>query len=218
MRRTADIFISSLFLVVGLPFILTIIVLDFLLTGRNPLFLQTRKLCAGSRPFCMIKIRTIINPPPAKGGEAPFSESLTYEEMSPYVPGFCGWLRKSGLDEMLQLVNVIRGEMSLVGPRPLITHELDIIKKKHPELHKRRERLRSAPGITGYWQIYGDRKKGFGNLVECDEFYEKNKSFYLDARIIIKTLHVMLTASHSDSILNDRKKETVPGTIDPVLK
>lgn len=218
MRRIADILISSLFLVAGMPFILAIIIIDFLSTGRNPLFLQTRKLCVGSRPFRIVKIRTIVDPPTANGADEIFSEVFTYEELSPFIPQFCGWLRKSGLDEMLQLVNVIRGEMSLVGPRPLINRELDIIKKKHPELHKRRERLRSAPGITGYWQLYGDRERGIVDLVECDEFYEKNKSLYLDAILILKTLHVMLTASHSDAILNNRKKESAIPAIKPVLK
>ncbi len=117
------------------------------------------------------------------------------------MPLFCRWLRKSGLDEILQLINVIKGEMSLVGPRPLTTGDLELLKKSEPELYERRRILNSKPGITGYWQVCGRREDGAFNLIENDEYYERNKSLIMDLKLILKSVVVLLTASHSDSIL-----------------
>ena len=115
------------------------------------------------------------------------NEIFRNEEYANCVPAFCKWLRKSGLDEILQIFNVLKGEMSLVGPRPLLLREFNLMKKENPDLYKRREKINSLPGITGYWQIYGERERGAKNLVELDEFYDRNKSLLLDLKIILKT-------------------------------
>ena len=115
------------------------------------------------------------------------------------------WLRKTGLDEITQLINVLKGEMSLVGPRPLTISDLEIMKKYEPEIHKRRQQLQSKPGITGYWQIFGDRNKGLENLLLLDEFYESKKSLLFDLKLIMSTIVLVMTAKHSDSIIDARK-------------
>jgi len=126
------------------------------------------------------------------------------QDLKKYVNPFCTWLRKSGLDELVQLINVLKGEMSLVGPRPLTITDLQIMKNFEPEIHRRREEIKSQPGITGYWQIFGDRNKGLQNLILLDEYYDMNKSFALDLKLFFSTIVLVMTAKHSDSIVDSQ--------------
>lgn len=91
-------------------------------------------------------------------------------------------LRSSGLDELPQLVNVLRGEMSLVGPRPCMTYEND------KYLHWQRERFNTLPGLTGLWQVSGKNQTTFNRMVELDIKYARTKTPLLDLMIILKTL------------------------------
>jgi lipopolysaccharide/colanic/teichoic acid biosynthesis glycosyltransferase len=99
---------------------------------------------------------------------------------------FGRWLRASGLDELPQLINVLRGEMSLVGPRPCLPYEFE---KYLPE---QRERLDAAPGLTGLWQVSGKNKTTFSEMIRLDIRYARTQSFWLDCRIILKTFPAML--------------------------
>ncbi len=87
-----------------------------------------------------------------------------------------------------------------VKQKPVVSSQI----LNHEE-HRRRETINALPGITGYWQIAGDREKGINNLIELDEYYEKNKSFLLDTKIIISTITVMITAAHSDAVIRKQK-------------
>ncbi len=161
----------------------------------------------------MIKLRTIKGNGPVRESVNNSSEILFRYDLKKYVSPFCRWLRKSGLDEITQQINVLKGEMSLVGPRSLTIADLNILKKFEPEIHKRREKLQSKPGITGYWQIFGDRHKGLENLVALDEYYESNKSLLLDLKLLLSTFVLVMTTKHSDSIIdsqivNSRKAQT----------
>ena len=222
MKRSIDIIISLVVIFLGFPLILTVLVLDFtimtltsilsgslpdkhFLINNSPLFLQSRAVSSNSKEIKIYKIRTIVESGMFTEKHAKSSQILNHEEHIRYVPLFCKWLRKSGIDEIIQVLNVLKGEMSLVGPRPLVLNELKLIKQREPELYKRRETINSLPGITGLWQIYGDREKGINNLIELDEYYEKNKSFLLDMKIIFNTIIVMITASHSDAVIRKPK-------------
>ena len=99
------------------------------------------------------------------------------------------FLRKSSLDELPQLFNVIRGEMSLVGPRPCLPYEWD----RYSEWQK--QRLSVTPGCTGLWQVSARSKVGFREMVILDIFYANNVSFHFDAWLILKTFPVMLFGS-----------------------
>ena len=92
------------------------------------------------------------------------------------------FLRKTRLDEMPQIINVLKGEMSFVGPRP----EMPYIVKQYDEIHK--ERLKVIPGITGLWPLSGDRKKAIHENMDYDLYYKRNVSFFLDVAILIETL------------------------------
>jgi exopolysaccharide production protein ExoY len=95
-------------------------------------------------------------------------------------------LRVMGLDELPQLFDVLRGEMSLVGPRPCTPHEF-----KHYQVWQR-ERFNAAPGLTGYWQVNGKNKTTFSEMIRMDIFYSKNMSFWLDLTIMLRTLPTIL--------------------------
>jgi lipopolysaccharide/colanic/teichoic acid biosynthesis glycosyltransferase len=92
------------------------------------------------------------------------------------------FLRRSSLDELPQLMNVLKGEMSLVGPRP----EMPFIVEQYNAEHK--ERLKALPGITGLWQLSGDRRKAIHENMEYDLYYLYNRSFFLDVTILFQTL------------------------------
>jgi len=91
------------------------------------------------------------------------------------------YLRKTSLDELPQIINVLRGGMSFIGPRP----EMPFIVAEYTDLH--RERLKMMPGISGLWQLSGDRKKAIHENIDYDLYYRKNVSFFLDLAIVIET-------------------------------
>jgi lipopolysaccharide/colanic/teichoic acid biosynthesis glycosyltransferase len=95
-------------------------------------------------------------------------------------------LRSTGLDELPQLFNVLRGEMTLVGPRPCTPHEF----QSAPEFLSRR--LSVPPGLTGYWQVNGKNKTTFREMIAMDEHYARNLSLGLDLRILFKTFPALL--------------------------
>jgi lipopolysaccharide/colanic/teichoic acid biosynthesis glycosyltransferase len=96
------------------------------------------------------------------------------------------FLRATGLDELPQIWNIIRGEMSLVGPRPCTVVEFERYRPEH------RERVSAPPGITGYWQVNGKNRTTFNEMIAMDIFYAKNMSLALDLAIIAKTIPAIL--------------------------
>ena len=105
----------------------------------------------------------------------------------PRVTRIGKWLRRTSLDEVPQLLNVIRGEMALVGPRPITMAEL------HRYGPARWHYLSVLPGMTGLWQVSGRNRIGYDRRVELDEFYVKNRSAWIDCKILAKTLRVVLS-------------------------
>ena len=200
-KRIIDLILSILVLAASLPFLVLILIIDFLILRQFPIIVQKRKITLEKNGIKIFKIRTVRNTKRSNKLEESSRDILLKKEFKEYVPWFCCLLRNTGLDDLLQLINVIKGEMSLVGPRPLLESDLMLMEKSEPEFYYRRTDINSLPGISGNWQVYGDRSKGFENLIELDEDYEKRKSFLFDMRIIFKSFLIILTASHSDSIL-----------------
>jgi hypothetical protein len=96
------------------------------------------------------------------------------------------WLRASGLDELPQLINVLRGEMSLVGPRPCLPFEYD------KYLPWQKERFNALPGLTGLWQVSGKNKTTLDDMMHLDVHYTRNKSLWLDLEIILMTAPALI--------------------------
>ena len=140
--------------------------------GSPVLFRQTRPGLDG-KPFEMIKFRTMKDGIDSAGNPLPDSERLT---------DFGKALRNSSLDELPELWNVVKGDMSLVGPRPLLMEYLPLYSKEQARRHDVR------PGITGYAQVNGRNAIGWDKKFELDTWYVDNQSLWLDIKILLKTV------------------------------
>jgi lipopolysaccharide/colanic/teichoic acid biosynthesis glycosyltransferase len=203
IKRVFD-FTLSVFLIALLsPFIFFTCIIIYLETRCSPIFAQQRGLTLEGPEFKIYKFRTL------KNSKLTLKESahiFRKEDLSGLVTVSGFVLRKTGLDELPQLINVLIGEMSLVGPRPLSLWDLQMMKENERGLYNRRMFIFSKPGITGYWQIYGNRQKGVPDLIEADELYEKNKSFVFDLFLISMTIPILFFTKHSDAIIGKYKE------------
>ena len=146
--------------------------------GSPVLFRQTRPGLDG-KPFEMIKFRTMKDAIDSEGNPLPDSERLT---------DFGKALRNSSLDELPELWNVVKGDMSLVGPRPLLMEYLPLYSKEQARRHNVR------PGITGYAQVNGRNAIGWDKKFELDTWYVDNQSLWLDIKILFKTVKKVIRA------------------------
>ena len=158
--------------------------------SRGPIFFIQERVGLYGRPFMMLKFRSMKAHAETDRHEEHFNRLV--ESNCPMIKLdaagdgrmiFCGWiLRAAGLDELPQIFNVLRGEMSLVGPRPCTVREL-------PKFQEwQLERFNACPGLTGHWQVNGKNKTTFSRMIELDIFYAKNLSLWLDLAIILKTI------------------------------
>jgi exopolysaccharide production protein ExoY len=177
-----------------LPFVLpTVLVLMFLVArdGGSPFYLQER-IGRGGRTFMMWKLRTMV--PDAKtqldrylsGNEAARSEWDAYQKLSsdPRITPIGNLLRKSSLDELPQLWNVLKGDMSMVGPRPMMPEQ------RH--LYPGHSYYALLPGITGFWQISERNASTFAQRAEFDHTYESKLSLATDLQVLLATVGVVL--------------------------
>ena len=172
IKRLLDIFSSTIGLLVLVPVILIIAFLVHRKLGSPVLFCQVRPGKDG-KPFEMIKFRTMRDAFDKDGFTLPDSERMT---------PFGNFLRNSSLDELPELWNVLKGDMSLVGPRPLLMEYLPLYSKEQARRHNVR------PGITGWAQVNGWRgDTSLQKRIECDIYYIKNWSLWFDIKIIFMT-------------------------------
>jgi len=170
-KRIFDLLVTTLGLVVILPLLLVISLLVWIFLGTPVLFLQQRPGYKG-RPFITYKFRTMTERCGPDGNLVPDAERLT---------PFGRFLRSSSLDDLPQLWNVLRGEMSLVGPRPLLMIYLE---RYTPEQMRRHDVL---PGITGWAQIHGRNILDWDEKFRLDVWYVDHWSFWLDIKILFLT-------------------------------
>jgi len=165
--------VAAVLLVVAVPLLL-VAALAVRLDSRGPALFRQQRIGQGGRRFQILKFRTMTVDSPSFG---PKPERLDDER----VTRVGRFLRRSSLDELPQLVNVLRGQMSLVGPRP---EQPFLVERYEPW---QRERLLVRPGMTGWWQVNG-RRQPMHEYVEDDVFYVRNCSLGLDLRILARTL------------------------------
>jgi len=195
-KRVLDVVGSIFGLVVASPVLLAV-GLAVRLDSPGPVLFPQVRLGLGGRPFTMLKFRTMHLSADERHHQEHIRELLragrtaddatwTPIAADPRVTGIGTFLRRSHLDELPQLVNVLRGEMSLVGPRPPIPYEVALYEPWHLP------RLSVVPGLTGLWQSRGWGRLSFGEGVKLDIEYVERRSFGLDVSIILRTLWQLL--------------------------
>ena len=176
LKRTFDFLLSFAALLLLLPFLLFLALLVRMNLGTPIFFIQNRPGLHG-KAFKVVKFRTMTHASDASGGLLPDAERLTR---------FGRFLRATSLDELPELWNVLVGDMSLVGPRPLLMEYLPIYSPEQARRHQVR------PGVTGWAQVNGRNALSWEDKFLLDVWYVDNRSFWLDLKIIYLTVKIVL--------------------------
>jgi exopolysaccharide biosynthesis polyprenyl glycosylphosphotransferase len=189
LKRGFDIVVSTFVILVAAPLWLAIAA-AIKLTSRGPVFYRDQRIGLGEQAFGMMKFRTMFADAAARQAaleeENEASGPLFKIKNDPRVTAVGRVLRRYSLDEMPQVLNVLWGEMSLVGPRPLPIRDYEQLQPWH------RKRYLVLPGMTGLWQVSGRIDLSFDDLVRLDFYYIENWSIWLDITILAKTLPAVL--------------------------
>lgn len=172
IKRSIDFILALVGLILALPVLLIVAILIRTKLG-SPIFFRQSRVGLNGEIFEMIKFRTMKDAYNTNGEPLPDSERLT---------SFGQFLRKTSLDELPELINVLKGDMSLVGPRPLLVEYLPL----YSEEQMRRHHVR--PGITGYAQVNGRNNISWAKKFELDIYYVNHFSLYLDIKILWQTV------------------------------
>jgi len=182
-KRALDIVASAL--AITILFVPALILMAMIrLSSPGPALFRQRRGTVGGRRFTIYKFRTMVDIPDAGiDPTAPFYKA----EDDPRITRLGAFLRRYSIDEFPQFLNVLKGDISLVGPRPLMAEQVDNLP---PELVRRRGEVKA--GITGWWQINGRSHVSPEEALRLDTFYIENWSFSLDLYILVKTLKTVL--------------------------
>ena len=176
LKRAFDLSVAAMALLV-LAFPMAVIAVMIKLTSRGHVLFRQRRPGLQGRPFTILKFRTMTKAHDAQGNLLSDGERLTRVGC---------FLRRTSLDELPELINVLKGEMSLVGPRPLL---MQYLARYTPEQNRRHE---VKPGITGWAQISGRNALTWEEKFKLDVWYVDHRSFWLDAKILLLTLWKVL--------------------------
>ena len=181
LKRLIDILASGLALIILSPVIIVVAILVNSKLG-SPIFFQQVRPGLGGKPFKMVKFRTMLDAVDSQGNPLPDEVRLT---------DFGKFLRSTSLDELPELWNVLKGDMSLVGPRPLLMEYLPLYSADQARRHEVR------PGVTGWAQINGRNAISWEQKFELDTWYVDNQSLWLDIKILFLTVWKVV---HRDGI------------------
>jgi lipopolysaccharide/colanic/teichoic acid biosynthesis glycosyltransferase len=194
-KRLFDLLVALSMLIIAAP-VMLIVALAIRLDSRGPIIFKQTRIGKNHRPFTFYKFRSMYHKSDASvhqqfvksliNGAAPSDAAykLTGDKRITRVGAF---IRKTSLDELPQLFNVIKGDMSMVGPRPPIPYEV----AEYKEWHHRR--LSVTPGITGLWQVKGRSLVAFDDMVQMDITYAEKRSIMLDAALLVQTVPAVLS-------------------------
>lgn len=188
-KRLIDFFGASVGLIITSPVFLLISILYLFGDQKGPIFFKQQRLGRNGRVFYIYKFRSMI----VNAEDRLRENKALYEKYvrnnykleaheDPRITKIGRFLRETSLDELPQFINIIKGDMSLVGPRPVVLEEL----KEYGE--KKAEFLSVKPGATGYWQAYGRSNIDYPERVDVELFYVKHMSMWLDIRILFRTV------------------------------
>jgi lipopolysaccharide/colanic/teichoic acid biosynthesis glycosyltransferase len=201
-KRIIDIFLSFLLLILFLP-ILLIVAIAIKIDSKGPILADTpERIGKGGKPFKMYKLRSMVqnaheilreNPEFAKLYER-YKQGSYKLRNDPRITRVGRFIRKYSLDEVPQLINILKGDMSLVGPRAYYPDELREQQKKYPSTKEAVKIVLSVkPGLTGYWQVSGRSEISFEQRIKMDAQYVKRRSILYDLYIILKTPWAMIS-------------------------
>ena len=176
IKRGLEFIIALIGLILASPILLIVAILVRIKLG-SPIFFRQSRVGLNGEIFEMVKFRTMKDAYDAEGNLLPDEERLT---------AFGSFLRKSSLDELPELWNVLKGDMSLVGPRPLLVEYLPLYSEEQMKRHNVR------PGITGYAQVNGRNNISWTKKFELDVYYVENFSLWLDIKILFQTVAKVL--------------------------
>jgi lipopolysaccharide/colanic/teichoic acid biosynthesis glycosyltransferase len=193
-KRAADLVLSLAAIIMLTPLLLVLWLL-VRSTSSGPALFRQERLGRDKRPFTLLKLRTMYTDNDdrihrdyvtgllsADGAARAGATGLFKLEADPRVTWLGGWLRRSSLDELPQLINVLKGEMSLVGPRPVLPWEADMFGQPY------QRRFAVKPGMTGLWQVSGRNRLSMREALELDVEYVARRSFMFDLVILFRTV------------------------------
>jgi len=182
MRRVIDIVVGGLMLTLAAPFI-ALAMLAIRIESRGRAIYRQRRVGRDGRPFDLLKLRTMVD------GAEGIGAGLAVNENDLRITRVGALLRRTSLDELPNLLNVVRGEMSLIGPRPTVPVQV----AQYTE--RQRGRLAVKPGITGWAQVNGRSALPWSERIELDLHYIEHRSLALDLRILWRTVAIVLGGS-----------------------
>jgi len=183
VRRAFDLVASSLLLLGASP-VLLVAALAIVLEDRGPVLYRQRRVGKDGKEFELLKLRTMVV------GAEKVGAGWAVNEGDPRITTVGRLLRRLSLDELPQLWNVLRGEMSLIGPRPTLAYQVE---RYTP---RQRRRLEIKPGITGWAQIHGRARLPWDERIELDVWYVEHRSAWLDLQILVRTPFALLTGTY----------------------
>ena len=178
-RRAFDVVVAAAALLVTSPVLAVAMVAVRIETPGHPIFRQ-RRIGRGGEPFDMLKLRTMV-----AGAEA-LGSGLAVNEGDPRITRVGAVLRRFSIDELPNLVNVLRGDMAIIGPRPTIPVQVEQYSERQ------RGRLALRPGITGWAQVNGRTALPWSDRIELDLWYVEHRSWRLDLQILARTIEIVL--------------------------
>ncbi len=183
VKRLSDIVFSLLLLIVLSPLLLAVILVLTVTTRGKPIFKQQRAGRLG-KPFYVYKFRTMqVDAPPQM-------PTMDFENANCYITKFGHFLRNTSIDELPQLWNVLKGDMSFIGPRPVILAEVELLRQR-----QKRGADRVLPGITGVAQLHGRDLVDIEHKARYDAYYASHVNAWLDIRIVFLTIICVLSRS-----------------------
>jgi lipopolysaccharide/colanic/teichoic acid biosynthesis glycosyltransferase len=182
IRRTLDILVSSLALLLSSP-VLAVAMVAVRLESRGPIIYRQRRVGLNGRQFDVLKLRTMVD------GAEHIGAGVAVNENDSRITRVGAFLRRTSLDELPNLLNVLRGEMSLIGPRPTLPVQVE------QYTACQRGRLQIKPGITGWAQVNGRTSLPWSERIELDLYYIAHRSLALDLRILWRTVAMVLGGS-----------------------
>jgi lipopolysaccharide/colanic/teichoic acid biosynthesis glycosyltransferase len=179
IRRAVDLLVAAAVLVLASPLLLAA-ALAIRVSSRGPAIYRQRRVGRDGHEFDVLKLRTMVS------GAEQLGAGLAVDEGDPRITRVGALLRRSSLDELPNLWNVVRGEMSLIGPRPTVPSQV----ARYDE--RQRGRLAIRPGMTGWAQVNGRASLPWSERIELDLYYIEHRSLALDVRILARTVAVLL--------------------------